>query len=374
MNLTTSKRDLLRLASRMSAVAQRKGTMPSLACTRLTATKGTLRCEATDLNVTIDGTVPAEVSKPGSFAVSAHELVARVKMMQDGPITIECKGDALTIKCKGSARRYTMRGMPGDDFPPVPRPEEGAAHIPLDASTLTRLIAHTAFSVSTDETRANLNSALLEIENGIARMVSTDGHRLSKAECPIEGHASLSMLIPLKAVTEIRRLAEDAIASEDSALRLTQSGPYAFFSAGDVTFTSKLVDAVFPPYAQVIPKSSARTFRVSRSALLDAVRAVAVSAGDNLGVRLSFNKGDLRVTSEDPTKGEGVDEVSYDLVDGKDGALVGMNSKYLGEVLTALSSDDVELGVSAELDPVVVRPVGETGGLDFVGVLMPLRL
>ncbi|HVJ89448.1 MAG TPA: DNA polymerase III subunit beta, partial [Labilithrix sp.] len=141
-----------------------------------------------------------------------------------------------------------------------------------------------------------------------------------------------------------------------------------------VTFTTKLVDSSFPPYAQVIPKSSARIFRLSRVKLADAVKAVAVSAGNNLGVRLSFNKGDLRVTSEDPTKGEGVDEVSYDLVDGKDGALVGMNSKYLGEVLTALSSDDVELGISGELDPVVARPAGAAKDIDFTGVLMPMRI
>ena len=44
-------------------------------------------------------------------------------MMPDGPIHLRRRTTPRRrIKAAGSARRYTLRGMPGDDFPPLPAP------------------------------------------------------------------------------------------------------------------------------------------------------------------------------------------------------------------------------------------------------------
>ncbi|MCA9606300.1 MAG: DNA polymerase III subunit beta, partial [Myxococcales bacterium] len=48
------------------------------------------------------------------------------------------------------------------------------------------------------------------------------------------------------------------------------------------------------------------------------------------------------------------------------------NAKYLLDVLGALTEDDVALELSGELDPGVIKPVGD--GADFVGVVMPMRI
>src|SRR5262249_14694263 len=161
----------------------------------------------------------------------------------------------------GSARRYTLRGMPGDDFPPLPAPAEGAPTLSLEVEVLKQLIDKTHFSISSDETRAHLNSALFEWDGDTVRMVTTDGHRLSKMEVKVAGRqASATMLIPLKAIQELRRLCDEMLAlseSKEASLQITQSGSSAFFQGGGMTFSVKLVDAQFPPYAQVIPQSTA---------------------------------------------------------------------------------------------------------------------
>ena len=173
----------------------------------------TLRLAATDLYLALAGKVAADVSKGGSVAVSAKDLLERVKMMPDGPIHVATQDNAgTTLKAQGSARRYTLRGMPGDDFPPLPSPAEGAPTLALEVSVLQELIAKTHFSISTDETRAHLNSALFEWDGDVVRMVTTDGHRLSKMEVKVAGRqASETMLIPLKAIQELRRLCDDAL-------------------------------------------------------------------------------------------------------------------------------------------------------------------
>ena len=205
MELTATKRDLLKLVTRMQGVAERKSTMPVLSNVLLAIDgPSALRIAATDLYLALVGRVTVEVSKGGSVAVPVKDLLERVRMMPDGPIHLSSQDNAsTTIKAAGAARRYTLRGMPGDDFPPLPSPAEGSPSLVLDVDVLRELVDKTHFSISGDETRAHLNSALFEWDGDIVRMVTTDGHRLSKMEVKVSGRqASATMLIPLKAVQD----------------------------------------------------------------------------------------------------------------------------------------------------------------------------
>jgi DNA polymerase-3 subunit beta len=247
----------------------------------------------------------------------------------------------------------------------------------LEVSILQELIAKTHFSISTDETRAHLNSALFEWDGDIVRMVTTDGHRLSKMEVKVTGRqASETMLIPLKAIQELRRLCDDALSDgvkeggKDAQLQITKSGSSAFFQGAGTTFSVKLVDAQFPPYAQVIPQSSDKKVRVPRAAFADALRAVSIAASERTGgVKLALLKGTMRITSESPESGDGFDEIPIDY-DGP-AITIGFNAKYFLDVLGALDDEEIILGMSGELDPAVVKPSSDR---QFLAVVMPMRI
>lgn len=387
MELTVAKKDLLKIVARMQGVAERKSTMPVLANVLLAVDGNTLRLAATDLYLSLMGRVPADIAKPGSVAVSAKDLFERVKMMPDGPVVISSQDNATTtIKASGTARRYTLRGMPGDDFPPLPQPAEGSPTLAIDVEVLSELIAKTHFSISTDETRAHLNSALFEWEGDVVRMVTTDGHRLSKVDVKVAGRqASATMLIPLKAIHELRRLCDEMISEGVPAgsdgekkkpeLLITQSGASAFFQGGGTTFSVKLVDAQFPPYSQVIPQTSERVVRAPRTALADALKAVSVAASERTGgVKLSLTNGSMRITSESPESGDGFDEIPVEF--SGPNMSIGFNAKYFLDVLAAINDEEVSIGLSGELDPAVLRPAGASTSPDrqFLSVVMPMRI
>jgi DNA polymerase III subunit beta len=377
MELTVPKKDLLKLVARMQGVAERKSTMPVLSNVLLAVDgPSALRVAATDLYLALVGRVTVDVSKGGSVAVSAKDLLERVRMMPEGPIHLASQDNATTtIKAAGSARRYTLRGMPGDDFPPLPAPSEGSPSLSLDVDALQELIAKTHFSISTDETRAHLNSALFEWDGDVVRMVTTDGHRLSKMEVKVGGRqASATMLIPLKAVQELRRLCEDIAAEAKEGakaqVQIAQSGSSAFFQGGGMSFAVRLVDAQFPPYSQVIPQNSEKTVRVPRSAFAEALRAVSIAASERTGgVKLAMTKGTMRITTESPESGEGFDEIPIDYTGPN--ITIGFNAKYFLDVLSALDDDEVQLGLGGELDPAVVRPASPR---QFLAVVMPMRI
>ena len=390
MELTIAKKDLLKIVARMQGVAERKSTMPVLANVLLAVDgPSALRLAATDLYLSLLGRINADVSKPGSVAVSAKDLFERVKMMPDGPIVITTQDNATTtLKASGSARRYTLRGMPGDDFPPLPQPAEGSPTLALAVDVLAELIQKTHFSISTDETRAHLNSALFEWDGDIVRMVTTDGHRLSKADVKVAGRqASATMLIPLKAIQELRRLCDEMLAEPSAAgtggpdkdkkpeLLITQSGSSAFFQGAGTTFSVKLVDAQFPPYSQVIPQTTDKVVRAPRTAFSDALRAVSVAASERTGgVKLSLSKGSMRITSESPESGDGFDEIPVEYAGPN--MSIGFNAKYFLDVLASISDEEVAICLSGELDPAVLRPAGATTTSDrqFLSVIMPMRI
>jgi DNA polymerase-3 subunit beta len=181
------------------------------------------------------------------------------------------------------------------------------------------------------------------------------------------------MLIPLKGVQELRRLCDEvAQADEGAKLSMRQSGPNVFFSVAGFQFSVKLVDAQFPPYAQVIPEASSRALRAPRAAVCDALKAVRLAASDRTGgVKLTLGPGKLRFESESPESGEGFDEVDVDY-DGEE-VTIGFNASYFLDAAGAIDSEEIVLGISGELDPAVVRPAGDASA-DYVAVVMPMRI
>ena len=371
LNIIATRKDLIAHLERAAAVADRKSAVPALANVLLTTDTGRVHFAATDLYLGATSTCDATVEKAGEIALPAKDLLDRVKAMPDGPVQITATGTQATIKAVGAARRFLLHGLPAQDFPALPRPKD-EAFTTIPASLLAMLMARTHFSISTDETRAHVNSALFEIDGARLRMVSTDGHRLSKAEAIVHDLAgpTRTMLIPLRAVSELRRICD---AAKDAPITIAESGPTVFFTTGGATFSCKTVESAFPPWQQVLPAVAAAAARAPRAALIDALKAAQVSANARTGgVKVTLAEGVIRVAGEDPDAGSAFDEVAADY-DGRE-FTIGVNAKYLLDVLGAIDCDEVIIGAKGELDPFLIRPAVETPTAGFVACVMPMRI
>ncbi len=385
MQVVVTKKDFSRVLDRCQGVADKKGTMPVLGNVLIEVVgPGQLRLAATDLFLAISGVIPAQVDKGGSIAVGARDLFERVRMMPEGQLSLTvASGSALTLKAVGTARRFTIHGLPGTEFPPLPKPEGSLAPISIPVGTLSALIQLTHFSISTDDSRLALNSALIEQEGARLRIVTTDGHRLTKAEANIpDASSSQTLLIPLKGIQQLKRICDDALSEASKSdeaqgtepkLELLRQGPNAFFRSGALEFSVKLVDAQFPPYEQVIPNASEKIVRAPRLGVAEALKAVSVAASDRTGgVKLTLTRNTMRFETEGPETGEGFDEVSIDY-DGPD-ITVGFNARYFLDIANAIPDDELLVGLGGELDPAIIRPAAASESFDFLAVVMPMRI
>ena len=251
MHLTIQKKDFLRALSRTHSVADRKSSMPILSNVLLSAEgQKTLRFAATDLYLSVTSSTQAEIKTGGTIAVAARTLFDIVKNLPEGEVSLQVVGNH-AVEIRQGKVRFKIPGMPGQDFPSLPSPGNAEFAL-LDAEEVGRLFALTHYSMSSDETRPHLAGALFEGDGKAVRVVTTDGHRLSKAEAKRgEGKKLLNfnMLVPSKGVQELRKLIDEAKADkpkgEDAppvTFSVCTAGGNAFFKRDDVMLSVKLVD------------------------------------------------------------------------------------------------------------------------------------
>lgn len=351
-------------------IADRKSTMPILANVLIrTEGKDKILVAATDLNVTVTSELPAKVTSEGGITLGARHLHEIVKALPGDTVSLK-RADNQYAELKAGKVEYKVVGMADRDFPKLPNHRE-VEFSKIDAGIFLDLINKTFFSVSTDETRYHLNGVLFDCdgkgEKAHARMVSTDGHRLSKIERTLPGAPAASgIIIPRKGLAEIKRALE-GVAGE---AELGFIKGHVFIRVGATAISVKLIEAQFPPFEQVIPKDSERQVVVSRDGFLEALKRISIMSSDKTsGVKVSVGEGVLRVSSDNPDLGEGREEleVAYDATP----VTIGFNARYLIDLVSQMENKNIRLELNGELDPGVVRPVD---GEDYLGVVMPMRI
>ena len=367
MDIRIDKSKLLKGLYLAHGIADRKSTMPILANV-LIRTEGTDRisCAATDLKVAIVVTLPAKVEEEGGVTVGARQAFEIAKGLSGDEVHLR-RTENNWLEIQSGRAEFKVVGMSERDYPKLPAVADAELSA-VDPVVLSEMIGKTAFSISQDDTRPHLASVFFESDGETARMVSTDGHRLSKFGKALAKGPKLAsgVLIPRKGVAEIRR----AIEGREAACDIGIHQGYFVLRADDVTLTVKLAEGQFPPYEQVIPKENDKILVLEREVLLDALRRVSIIASDKTwGIRLILEKGSLAIEADNPDLGNAREKLD---VEYKGSALqIGFNARYFIDLLTEMASKNVRLELGEDLDPAVIRPADDS---DYLGVVMPMRL
>ena len=366
MEFRIQKNEFLRGLRLAQGIADRRSTMPILANVLLrTDGKNKLLLAATDLNVSVSVEVAAKIDKEGGLTVGARPLHDIVQSLPGEDVVFK-RAENNWADIRAAKVAYKLVGMPDRDFPKMPDHRE-VKYTKVDPAVVREMIDKTLFSVSNDETRFHLNGVLFECDGAKARMVSTDGHRLSKVERTLTGGPTLAqgVIIPRKGLTEIKRALEGASGTCELAI----AGIYVFVKTGDAALAVKVIEAQFPPYDKVIPESNTKSLVIGRKDFLEALRRASLMSSDTRGIKLSMERGVLHIASDNPELGEVREELEIEY-DGEP-LSIGFNPKYFEDILSQMSNDEVRLEVSGELDPGVIRPANSA---DYLGVVMPMRI
>ncbi|MBA7703693.1 Beta sliding clamp [subsurface metagenome] len=352
-----------------------RATLPILTNILIEAKKEKIELSATDLEIGIKCSVPAQVKKEGAITIPAKRLSDIIRELPEGPVEMETEDSQMKISSSGIF--FKVLGLPAEEFPTLSK-VESENQFSLDSQLLRGMVQKTIFANSRDETRYILNGSYLEMEEDRIIMTATDGHRLATISHRIEKgpKKKIGAIIPTKALNELNRLLEEpkkveaTIGENQISFSLDLPARASQKQAGGIILSSKLIEGQFPDYKQLIPKKSAKRLSINREKLLKGVRRAALLADARTGaVELLAYSNKLIIRSQTPQVGEAREEMDIDY-SGEE-IRTAYNARYILDILRNISSEEVTLELNEPLSPGVIRPVSDE---DYLCVIMPMRI
>ena len=306
MRFTISREKLQEGLAAVAASIPAKTTLPVLANILVETTDKGIRLSGTDLDIAVSTEVVADVETMGAITMPAKKLSEIARELPPSPVKIAAVGEQrITLDCGRS--HFKILGLPRDEFPTFPTVRFNESWR-IRSGDLQKLISHTSFAVSTEESRPILNGVLWELKPEAMRMVATNGHRLAKMEVPIKssGAPAADLIVPPKALEQVRRLFP-----ADEELEIARGDNHLGFRSPFTSVFTRLIEGPYPNYDQVIPKDNDRVAVADKIALTSALKRMSVIASDQTHrIRLSFNTGMLRFSVQTPDLGEATDELA----------------------------------------------------------------
>ena len=373
MRFTISREKLQEGLTAVAASIPAKTTLPVLANILVETTERGIRLSGTDLDIAVSTEVVADVETAGAITIPAKKLTEITRELPPSPVKIGAAGEQrVTLECGRS--RFKLLGLPRDEFPTFPTVRFNESWR-IRSGDLQKLIGHTAFAVSTEESRPILNGVLWELRPDEMRMVATNGHRLAKMQVPIESTSaggskppSSDLIVPPKALEQIRRLFP-----AEEELEIARGDNHLGFRSPVTSVFTRLIEGPYPNYEQVIPKDNDRIAVADRIALAGALKRMSVIASDQTHrIRLSFNAGMVKFSVQTPDLGEAQDELPVRYTG--DPFDIGFNANYLLEILKFIPTDEVKLTFKAPERAATLEPEQWDDSAKYLCLVMPLRL
>lgn len=401
MRVSCLQENLAKGLSIVGRAVSSRSTMPVLANILIEASDNQLRLAATNLEIGVTCWIGAKVEDPGSITVPARLLTEFVNSLPPERIDMELTVRTQTLNLRCASFDANMKGIDAASFPIIPTVESvmgGADNgfeplkIELPSSGLRKMVDQVVFAASTDESRPTLTGVEVTFKEDRLTMAATDGYRLSVRSSIVDGvlpATPTTVIVPARSLSELARISADADETRPVRVLVTQERNQILFqiwgkgseSKGGafhrVELASQLIDANFPDYRAIIPKTHTTRTVVDTAALLKAVRVAFLFARDNANiVRLKIQPangampGHLNLAATSADMGDSVNQLDA-MVEGDD-LEISFNAKYLIDVLSQIDEPQVIIETTQPTRPGTIRPVG-MGEEEFLHVVMPMH-
>src|SRR5919205_3046291 len=330
-----------------------------------------LKLSATDMEISIQTSSPAEVEGDGRVVIPARIFNDIVRSLPGGSFELDYDTSEGTVRLVAGENEYRIRAYAADDYPQLPVfPEEGT--FKMSGEALVDTVEKVSRSYSRDETRPVLTGILISFEDSRVRMVTTDSYRLSikETELATTFEGSREAIIPARAMQEVSRIFSG---SDEEQVEVALSENQALFRIGDVLFATRLIEGNFPEYRRLLPEAYEREISIRREDLIDSLRRVGLFAQRQtppVPVSLAFSKGTVEMMVRSGEVGEARERLA---ATSEDDFHISFNPSYLLDGVSAVDTENVLFRLNESLKPGLVLPETEREEPDFLYLIMPMR-
>lgn len=340
--------------------------LPILSSVVIDVTEKTCTMSATDLYFGVKVTVPTKIEESGTCVVPGKQLKDITQSLSAGILEVTQKDTELLITSPSTAS--TLPAQSSEEFPPFPQVE--GDEFTISKEVLSFIKNYVIKSASTDPTRPVLTGVLLSFSEEGLTVASTDGFRLSLFETQTPQSTAASLIIPAKVLEEVSRMAE-VLEVETLQFTVSKELQQVFFSLGEVSVFSRLIDGEYPPYQKIIPSSSLTELTADSDELLEQIKRAQIFSKDfSSVVQLVYDSEKVVVKASSSTTGSFEGTVPSAVCTGEEGSIA-FNAKYLLDYLQMVKSNQISISLSGDQKPALIK----TASLpQFKYIVMPFRI
>lgn len=364
MKFDTSTTDFFSGVSTAARFVERRPNLPALSGILIVAEGSRLTLRATNLECGVEVTIPAKIAVEGVVAVPAGVLVGFLSNARGKSVSGTLSGEVLRVETERASA--SIKTLPHDDFPVLPRVSAERSFVAKSAD-ISRVIRSVAYCASLSATKPELQSVLMFGEAGKLIAVATDSFRLAEKAVPLRGGGSTpQLLLPARNAAELMRILDTGGGEAEIYFNENQLSTHV----GNVYYTSRIIDAAFPNYRQIIPKTFSSEALVLREDLAAALKSLSIFADKSSHVSLALDPDTKTVTltSRNPDVGEQVCTLKATIVG--EGTSMSFNGRYLADSLQSIQGDSIKLHANGPGKAMLIKDAGDDS---FLYLAMPMN-
>lgn len=367
MKFDISIKKLKETVSLIERVASKHQTLPVLSCVYIEISKNTAMFKATNLDIGIEVSVPVKSEGEGSLAIPAHTLSAFLGNIidQNQIVTVDSSTGNAFIKTNRS--KGTIKTLPHDDFPVIPRVQNGTTYS-IDSNQFVSGLSSVVYSASVSSVKPELSSVYMYSDKGYIVFAATDSFRLAEKRIKIPDTTKINdLLIPYKNTLDIIRV----ISSMSGDISVTSNKNLVSFECGDVYLVSRVIDGVFPDYRQIIPRSFTTEATALKQDVVNALKISTIFSDKFNQVHLIIDPKSKIFQIQTKNSDVGENDTNIEAALSGDRMEINFNHRYLSEGFQSIDADSVTFQLNSLNKPVVIKPV--SGDQSFLYLVMPMN-
>jgi len=370
MKFIVSSSYLLKQLQVLGSVINSSNTLPILDNFLFELDKKALTVSSSDLETTMSATLEIDSTSKGSVAVPAKLLLDILKTFPEQPLTFTVEENS-TIEISSNSGKYAIAYAAGEEFPKSVSLDEPSSTI-VSSDVLATAISKTIFAAGNDDLRPVMSGVFFQFSPEGLIFVATDAHKLVKyARTDVKASEVADFIMPKKPLNILKSI----LGTSESDVTIEYNDSNATFSFDSYVLTCRLIDGKYPNYEAVIPKENPNKLMINRVLFLNSVRRVAIFSNKTTHqIRLKIAGAELNISAEDIDYSNKAEERLTCDYQGDD-MQIGFNSRFLSEMLTNLTSDEIMLEMSMPNRAGILTPIdGLDEGETVTMLVMPVML
>lgn len=372
MKFESTKANLVYGLQFVSGIVGKNVNLPILTNILIEAKKGKIHLVATNLEIGITSTIRGKVHDEGSFTVPGKLLLDFIQTLPEGTVVFEKKDTTVEISC--GKHKGKLRGVSADDFPLIPKMDEGKpCTMPLQE--FLHALQSVVSAISLNETRPEISGCLFRFSGKEFTLVGTDSFRLAERKLSLSAnpYTGKSVIVPMRTIQELIKMLSGALKGGldvPESVIVAISENQILFKLDTIELLSRIIEGNYPDYKQIIPENFITKVRLSKHDLLQAVKSASLFSEAGISdVTLKSKKQSLIIESGGSQSGEGSAEIDAKITG--DSVHLTLNSRYLHDALVTMPGDEVFLSENSADTPCMISPVEE--GVKYLYIIMPIR-